>query len=182
MRIEASSGVRGVLFRADTRTPVRFVRWYDAESGEFEAFRMDPEIARARGIPLRSLLYRGRCRLEFVPAQPLDPKPAGRIAPSTPLDEIRREVLKGGELKVRPIVWLPGQRPPECEERLCHRPAEWAVSVEQLVEPERGEDGNLYERAVMVAAHCFCSWHFRNPRQLSTRGVEYELEVKVRPQ
>lgn len=183
MRLDARSGLRGVFVRADTRQPVRFVRWYDDATHEFEAFRCDPEIAKARGIPLSSLLYRGRCRLEFRPAAPLVPAPTGRLATSTPLEEIRREVLKGGEIKVRPILTVPGERRPECDEPLCHRAADYAVAVEQLVEPEKDAEGKLWERAVTVATAVWCAWHYRPPRQISQRGVEYELEnVKVRPQ
>lgn len=181
MRLEAKSGMRGVFLRADTRQPVRFLRWYDTETCKFEAFRCDPEMAKARGIPLTSILYRGRCRLEFIPAQPLDRNPASRIAPSTPMEEIRREVLKGGEVKVRPILIIPGQKRPECDESLCHREADWAVAVEQMVEPEKDADGNQWERAVTVSTSLWCSWHYRPPRQISLRGVESELEVKVRP-
>ena len=181
MRLDSKSGVRGLFLRADTRQPIRFVRWYDTETHEYEAFRCDPAIAKARGIPLRSLLYRGRARLEFQSAKPLDAKPTGRIAPSTPLAEIAPDVLRGRVAK--PIIWLPGFTPPECQEPLCHRPAEWSVGVEQLVEPERGTDGKLWERAVMVDVSVWCSWHFKPPRQISQRGVEVELEnIQARPQ
>lgn len=187
MRIEAKNA-KGVLVNADTGQPIRFARWAEIpddprQPGEFEAFRMDPNIAKARGIPLQSLLYRGRCRLQFMPAQLVSDKPTGRRAPSTPLDEIRREVLRGGEVKVKPVVWLPGVTPPECMEPLCHRAAEWAVSIEQLVEPEKDANGKSWERAVMVDAEFWCSWHFRPPRQISQRGVEVELEnIGARPQ
>lgn len=183
MILKAADGLRGKFFRVDGGQEVRWVRWYDDVTEEWEAFRCDPEIAKERGIPLRSILYRGRCRLKFVPASPIGTaKPKGRVASSTPMDEIRREILKGGEVKVRPLVWMPGMKPIECDEPRCHRPAGWAVAVERLVEPERGPDGRLYERAVIIAAHAFCSWHYRNPVQISQRGVEREIEVGVRPQ
>ena len=180
MILSAKDGLRGTFLRAGSRQPLRFVRWYDDQTHEWEAFRVNPDMAKARGINLQSILYRGRCRLEFIPAVAAGTQ--GRVAPSTPLDEIRAEVLKGGELKVKPIVWVPGTRPPECEERFCHRPAEWSVAVERIVEPERGPEGTLFERAVVVACAAWCSRHYRNPRQISERGVESEIEVGARPQ
>lgn len=186
MRIEAKNA-KGVLVNRDTGQPIRFARWAEIpddpqQPGEFEAFRMDPKVAKGRGMDLHALLYRGRCRLAFLPARLLE-RPMGRVAPSTPLEEIRQEVLKGGELKVKPVVWLPGVVPPECMEPLCHRPAEWAVSIEQLVEPEKDAQGQSWERAVMVDSEFWCSWHFRPPRQISQRGVEVELEnIGARPQ
>lgn len=183
MRLDAkTSGVRGTFRRADNGQPVRWVRWYDDQTQEWEAFRVDPQLAKQRGIPLATLLYRGRCPLVFTPTNPVEAKPLGRQASSTPLEEIRREVLKGGEVKAEPILFVPGMPTPECEEPLCHRPAVWSVAVEQLVEPERGADGKLYERAVTVAAACFCDRHYRNPRQISERGVENEIVVTARPQ
>lgn len=180
MILHAKSGVRGELRDLDTGEIIRFVRWADTETGYYEAFRCDPAVAKTRGIPLASLVYRGRSHLQFTPTAILDPKPSGRRAPSTPLAEIRPEVLRGRT--VRAIVWIPGVLPPECDEALCHRAAEWAVSIEQLVEPELAEDGTLYERAVMVDAGVYCSWHYRAPRQITTRGVEIELDnVKARP-
>lgn len=180
MRLDSRSGLRGTFRRADTKQPVRFVRWYDDQTHEFEAFRIDPQEAKARGINPAALLYRGRAVLEFIPAQPLEKKPTGRIAPSTPLDEIRPEVLRGRT--VTPILIIPGQKRPECDEPKCHREADWSVADEQLVEPERGPDGKLYERAVTVGIRRYCAWHYRNPTQFSVRGVESEVEVAARPQ
>src|SRR5579885_3284833 len=119
MILDSKSGLRGMLVNRDTGQPIRYARWADTETGCYEAFRINPEEARARGINPATLLYRGRARLEFIPAQPLDSKPTGRIAPSTPLAEIRPEVLKGRT--VTPILVIPGMRPPECDEPLCHR-------------------------------------------------------------
>lgn len=180
MILDSQSGLRGVLANAETGQPIRWARWANLETGEYQAFRCDPQIAKERGIPLASLLYRGRCRLKFTPAAPLAAKPPLRIAPSTPLDEIRPEVLRGR--KVTPILYVPGLPPPECDEPLCHRAAQYQVADEQLVEPEKGPDGKLYERAVTVGVRKYCSWHFRNPTQLSIRGVQSEVEVSVRPQ
>lgn len=188
MILDAKSGVRGVLVNRETGQIIRHVRWADIpenpeEMGEFEAFRVNPIFARERGIPLQSILYRGRCRLRFEPARTVDPKPAGRIAPSTPFAEIKREVLKGGEVKATPIVYVPGAPLIECHERYCHRPARWSVATERLVEPERGEDGKLWERAVVVDVLCWCDAHFKNPLQISERGVESEIEVtRARPE
>ena len=185
MILNAKSGIRGELKNADTGRVIRWVRWANIETGEYEAFRISPDVARARHIPLHGLIYRGHCRLVFTPAQVLDSRrPLGRVAPSTPLDEIRREVLKGGEVQVPPaqLLTLPGMPLVECDEPLCHRPAVYAVAIEQIVEPERGRDGRLYERAVTIGSAVFCWRHYRSPRQFSLRGVETEVEVSVRPQ
>lgn len=188
MRLDAKSGVRGVLINRDTGQRITHVRWAEIpdnpeQSGEYEAFRIDPELAKARGIPLVSILYRGRCRMQFTSATILENKPVIHLAPSTPLDEIRHEVLKGGEVKVTSIIYLPGMPIPECEERLCHRPATWSVATERIVEPERGEDGRLYERAVTVLTRVYCDRHYRPPVQISQRGVESEVEItRARPQ
>lgn len=181
MLLKAKDGLRGEFRRADTDQIVRFVRWYDDATNEWEAFRCDPAIAKERGISLRSILYRGRCRLNFKAAVPAAAKPMGRVAPSTPLDEIRRDVLKGGEIQIRRLLWIPGGMP-ECDEPKCHRRAEYGVAREQLVEPERGPDGRLYERAVLVDVGVYCPWHYRYPTQISQRGVESEVEVGTRPQ
>lgn len=183
MILHSKDGLRGTFRRADNGQPVRWVRWYDTETHLWEAFRCDPAVAQMRGIPLRSLLYQGQCELIFTPTAPTPTKPAGRVAPSTPLEEIRREILKGGEIKVKPLVWLAGMKPPECDEPKCHRAAEYSVALERLVEPERGINGLLFERAVTIGAWSFCSWHYRPPRQISERGVETELEnIGARPQ
>jgi len=57
----------GVWFDCETNRPVRWVRWYDDVSGEYEAFRMEPKRAVKSGIPLHSILYRNKSRLRFVP-------------------------------------------------------------------------------------------------------------------
>lgn len=184
MRLDAkTSGVRGEFRRADNGQVIRWVRWYDDVTHVFEAFRYDPQIAGDRGVPLRSILYQGRCELVFRETAVAAPKPSGRIAPATPLAEIKREILKGGEVRATPIVYVPGAPLIECMEPKCHQAAAWSVATERIVEPERGDDGKLYERAIAVDVHCWCNRHYRAPIQISARGVESEVPItRARPQ
>lgn len=180
MRLDARTmPERGTFVNLASGQIVRWVRWHDTDTGEFEAFKTDPVIARELGIPLTRLLYRGRAALRFVPTHRTSGA-SGRLAPSTPLDEIRREVLAGRRM-ARPIIYVAGAPIPECNEPKCHRPARWECIIEQLVEPEKDTAGRLHERAVCLDVTRWCDWHYRPPRQLSERGVESEIEVVARP-
>ena len=70
MRLDSRTGIRGLVFDLDTGQPIRWVRWADTETGEYEAFRSDPAAAKRLGTPLARLVYRGRARLKFVPTHP----------------------------------------------------------------------------------------------------------------
>jgi hypothetical protein len=180
MRLDAKSGVRGLLVNVETGALIRFTLWAEIpddprQPGEYEAWRWPPDECRRRyaaGEQRESLVVRGRCRLRFVPAAPLfAPRPSAREDLAGSLDEARRRVD-------RRLLVLGT----ECSEPLCHRPATWAVSWEQLIEPERDADGNLHERAVCVRRVAYCEAHYRPPRQRSLRGVESEVPVLARPQ
>lgn len=67
-------GAVGVWVDPETRRPVRWVRWYDDQTGEYEAFRSEPKRAAARGVPLRTILYRGKAYLQFVPDPAVPPR------------------------------------------------------------------------------------------------------------
>ena len=196
MRIEAKScPVRVEFRRADTSEAVRWIRWYDTESHEYEAFAADPDAFQQKhaAMPrqlvqqgLRRLVVRGRQQLLTNP--PLEQllailaqaKAAFAPKPSTPLGEIRREILRGQT--VRTIQLDPNGDPPECDEPKCHRKAEYVVvEREQHVEPAVFQSSS-FERAVMLGAKAYCAWHYRAPVQISVRGVESEISVKVRPQ
>jgi hypothetical protein len=178
MRLDAKSGVRGLLIDVDANRPVRWVRWADIpedpnQPGEYEAFRSDPEEARRQGVQLSALVYRGRCRLRFVPAAPrLSGKPTSPRDMIASLDDARRRL-------VQPKLLIPGEL---CQERGCHRLASWKCSDEVEIEPERDADGRQHERAVTVRVHSWCDAHFCLPVFQSVRGVEQEVSVEVRPQ
>lgn len=173
MIVSAASGLRGLVIDLDAGRPVRWCRWADTDTGEYEAFRSDPDEARRLGQPVTPLLYRGRARLRFVPAVTVSPpRPSDPRDLAGSLEEARRRYC-------RPILALPGRG---CEERLCNRLAEYEVSDEVEIEPEIGDGGGAYERAVTVGVRRYCAWHFRGPTFTSMRGVESEVGVATRPQ
>lgn len=174
MRLDSRSGARGVLLNAETGQRIRWVRWADIpedheQQGEYEAFSRDPEEAKARGIPLADIIYRGRCRLRFVPAAPrftCTPTSERDLAGS--LDEARRRLVDQRLL----VLGL------ECDEPGCHRQAQYRVSDEQEIEPQRDAEGHQFERAIAVRARCYCARHYRLPTLTSMRGVQAEVEVE----
>lgn len=159
-------GVLGVFLREDGR-PVRWVRKYDDATHEWEAFRIDPREAEARGIPLRSILYRGRCKLTFRQTG-FAPPPK---APSRPSLAPRR----GG-------VLLPPGSLDECESPKCHRRAVWYTQDTEETEAEKGADGKDYRTVSGRKGHVFCDDCYRLPTHVDARGVENEVQVKVRPE
>lgn len=171
--IDAKSGARGVLIDAATGRPVRWARRADLSTGEFEAFRIDPKEAERLGIPPQENLYRGRTTLRWVPMAPRVPSPPRR-SDCEPLGEARRRLTPRGVL----VASTHG----ECQERGCHARAEYGTMVEQVIDPEPGPDGRLYERAVMTEVRYFCARHYRPPVSVSARGVESEVDTPVRPE
>jgi hypothetical protein len=177
MRLDSKSGVRGVLLNAETGQPIRWAKWAEipddpSQPGEFEAFREEPTAAAARGIPATAILYRGRCRLRFIPAAPrFGTKPSAVRDLVGSLDEARRRVDK------RLLILSD-----ECDEPGCHRWADWQVAHEQLIEPEVDAQGKRHERAVTVKIENWCAKHYRPPVQTNQRGVESEVEVEARPE
>lgn len=178
MRLDSRSGVRGMLFDAETGRPIRWVRWAEVpddpeQQGEFEAFRVDPKEAKARGVPLAEIVYQGRCRLRFVPAAPrfgIKPSDARDMAES--LDDARRRL-------VQPKLLIPGE---ECDEHGCHRLSCWRVSDEVEIEPRTLADGRLAERAITTRVRSYCHMHYRLPTFETIRGVQSEVKVDARPQ
>ena len=177
MRLDSRSGLRGILRNRDTEQIIRFVRWAvipdDPEQpGEFEAFRSEPEAWKALGFPLSEILYRGTARLQFIPAAP-----RYGVRPSSQRD-LDESLTEARARLVEPKLLVPGE---ECMEPDCHRLACWKVSDEVEIEPQRDEDGNLYERAVTTRVRIYCHRHFRLPTCTNTRGVQSEIDVETRP-
>ena len=174
MRLDSRSGARGMLMNLDSGKPIRWVRWADVpetteQEGDYEAFHMNPEQAKQQGIPLSEIIYRGRCRMRFIPAAPaFRSTPTSQRDLSGSLEEARKRL-------VEPKLLVPGE---ECDEPKCHRLSEYRVSDEVEIEPERDSEGRLFERAVTTRVRCYCGAHYRLPRFVNTRGVEREVETE----
>lgn len=68
--VHCDSGVAGVLFDRGTGRAIRFARWFDAETGEYEAIRVASNgVDMACDDDYKVLRYRGKAvgRLELVP-------------------------------------------------------------------------------------------------------------------
>ena len=182
MRLSAHDGLRGEWIDLDTGQKIRRVIWADPDTGEFEAWRFD-ELTCQRlyrvGMPESSLKVRGRKRLQFVPAAP-EPAPVD-LTPRNPQEQIAAicEIAPDYVKDWKPIVPVPGI---ECDEPKCHRLAEYETGDDHEIEPEKTPDGRLCQRAVTVAVHRYCPWHFRPPLHTTLRGVTSEKERIVRPQ
>jgi len=177
----AQDGFRGTVINAVTGQPVRWVRWVNSDTGEFEAFREDPVAAKARGAWLRCLLYRGKARLPLTTiTQALVAHAPGRRA-LTPMEEVReiRTIARDYVADYQPIVAVPGI---ECDQPGCRRLATWQVAHEQEIDPGVMPDGSACERAVTVRVNRWCDRHWHPPTFRSVRGVESEVEVACRPQ
>src|SRR5262245_24316545 len=124
MRLDAKSGVRGMLVNCETGQIIRWVRWAelpdDPEAqGTFEAWRFHPDQCKLRfaaGAAEDELIYQGTCRMRFVPSAPVFKRPtaqrdlAGSLAEARNRVDRRRLILD----KV-------------CDEPGCHARAEWSV-------------------------------------------------------
>jgi len=166
----------------DTGKPIRWVRWADIpesveQQGEFEAFRCNPEEWQGKGLPLSEIIYRGKCRMRFVPAAPkIGSKPTTPRELFDSLDDARKRLVVFVE---PPPILIPGLvQIHECEVRACHKPAYFQVSDEQEIEPQVDENGREYERAIMLMPHWFCARHFRLPTIVSRRGVQSEVKIE----
>lgn len=182
MRLDSRSGLRGLVIDLDTGRPVSLlVIWADIpedprQQGEYEAWRRDPDLARRNGATVPELLalkYRGRARMQFVPAAPVFRPRASEARDLTgSLAEARSRVDQ------RLLVLAE-----ECAEPRCHKLAEYRVCWEQLIEPHTDADGRKHERAVVTRVLSWCSAHYRQPVRTNLRGVQSEVPVEVgRPQ
>ena len=177
MILDCRNGVRGVLVDENGQR-IPLACWADTDTGEFEALRTADGKTPLRGLDGKPILYRGRRpALRFIAAQSAPPPP--RPASAAPLEELRKEVLKGRT--VRRLLVLPGGPRVECDEPKCHREARWQTADQVEVEPEPGPNGELFSRKVITRRHVWCAWHYQAPTTTDQRGVESETEITVRP-
>ena len=179
MRIDAKSGLRGELFDADTGAQIRWCRWADLATGEYEAFRQDPDEAEARGLSLYALVYRGRCRLRFE-----EREREVRLPPRLVLRDGTGDARQAAALRQkyqRVIEKIVSVRGVGCEWPACGRDAEWLTGDLMLLPPE--ESGGLfYRRQALVNRHRYCSRHYRLPRVIAPNGDTIrEVEVLAMP-
>ncbi len=172
MIARAPRPLSGVLVDATTRLPIRWARWHDEKTGEYEAFRIDPNEAKRRGIPLHTILYRGRTKLEFIPDPlpvPIPPQahPQHRQRPSRCLMLADRE----------------------CQEPACHALATWSVADEEELPPvfglfwtPQGMREVWHESARTIGVRYYCEKHCRKPTSVSQRGVQKEFTDVLLPE
>lgn len=182
MRIDSHNGIRGTLYAdfGQGEQPVPAVIWFDAETGEYEAFRVTGqfspfhlgnrrEIVREAGKPVR---YTGKAlKLRFQ-----ENAQEGRIA--TALLVERAEPVQRRE-GVR-IPYDPRKR---CEGYACDRHAAWGVTEERSEEPEE-VGGVKYERAAILKVRYWCDWCYQPPLIKDDRGEVMKVydEIGARPQ
>ena len=154
MRWDAHNvGVVGVWVNTATNEPVRWVRWYDDATHEYEAWRVDPERL-PRGVPPRSLIYRGRAELAFL------------ADVSAPPRATRRQAAPPGR---------------ECDEPQCHREAIWCVADVLDLMPVVAANGQSYRRRAVTGGRFYYDKHWRAPTVTSARGVTNEITEVVQP-
>lgn len=168
--LTASSGARGILKNADTGQPIRWSFWFDLETGEYKAFRMDPKAAKARGIPLPSIVYHGRTRLRWEPTAIVQALPTAPVPAPVVDHSRRRQFARCLALQDRP-----------CQRYGCNRLATWKVADEVLLPPVEA-DGRKFETAETVGVRFYCEHHYKLPKLFDRRGeLIGEQEVKARP-
>ncbi len=176
--MRAPRPLSGVLVDAQTGQAIRWARWHDETTGEYEAFRIDPNEAKRRGIPLHTILYRGRTRLEFIP----DPLP--QVAPIPPRDG-RPEHQQKSQRRERCLMLADR----ECQEPACHALATWSVADEEELPPvfglfwtPQGMREVWHESARTIGVRYYCEKHVRRPTTTNKRGVQKEFTDVLLPE
>ncbi len=157
----------GVFARTGQGESVRFVVWYDDETLEWEAYRVDPDAARRNGLDPRRFLYRGTGRLAFH-RDPLAP-------PRLPVARPGRVTPRGAA----PCLAVPGR---DCEHYSCGRPATYCTTDYEEAAPELGADGSHYRKVRAAGTHWWCHKHYEAPRQVREGDTVRKVEVVTRPQ
>lgn len=167
----AKRGLRGDIIDLDTGEKIRWAIWADTDSGKYERWLADPEVAEKLGLPPPPR-KRGRARLAFIPRDLLPIKPPEEIQEQARPVAVPR---KGGT----PILAIANR---DCQHYACGRMATWKTADEQILSPEQAADGTLYERARLVGVSYWCDWHYRWPNVVHPDGSRDAIQtVKARP-
>lgn len=196
--------MRGRVVDLDTGRLVRKVIWLDEEARELEAYVVDAtgkEVIAcddSGNLAFRTVHLRGRFKLLPPTADP-----------SATSINIRRIVM-GAPSCIKCGNWLTLQGDDLCVkcraadrlqknrmtvERMsspilnsrcasygCARLAEWAVGDEVEVTPEKS-GRMLYDRGATVGQRFYCSFHYKPPRLLDSKGeVIADINLGSRPQ
>lgn len=176
-RIYAKDGVRGTLIDLITRKPIRVPVWFDQETGEYEAFRLDAvgKILHENGKPVR---YRGKTKLQFIPSYTDNQKFIEKVAPDKFVGTPKSVIPITKREKLYPLLQL------RCEAYGCDRIAAWSVSDEVPSSPVV-QGNRKYETGITIARRYYCSWHYQPPRLLDAKGDVISVDEDacgVRPQ
>lgn len=176
MRVYAKDKVRGKLIDLNTNKPIARAIWFDTETGEYEAFRLDPHspdgILRIDGVPQK---YQNRTRLHFVPAIKVEPV----LKEEKPYQSKRKR--KGAvPIGVNPLLedFYP------CQHYGCTRTANWLVGDEIELNPIL-VNGTWWSRGQTVEIRAYCAFHYEPPKLLDHKGDVvkiFEDAGGVRPQ
>lgn len=169
MLLRAKDGLRGRFRHRGTGEFVRYVRWYDEETGEYEAFRRNPDTGCREK-------YRGRAPLQFIP-NPVATADA-TLTEAVPEDESQYPTRRVSARRL--LKWLFEDR--DCEHYGCIHKAEWRTAdevhlppVEKLetIPPLLAADGTVlvparqklrrFERGKVVRSHYWCHQHYQRP-------------------
>lgn len=168
--------LNGVLVDCQTGAAIRWARWHDEKTGEYEAFTIDPKEAKKRGIPLHTILYRGRTKLDFIP----DPLPT---LPTTSRED--RPQQKHRPQRRERCLMLADR---ECQEPKCHALATWSIADEEELPPvfglfwtPQGMRRVWHERARTIGVRYYCAAHVRRPTSINQRGVKKEFADVLLP-
>ena len=201
MRLYATQGVRGKVIDLDTGREVRKVIWLDLDCGELEAYQTDILGDEIKDVWGRKLTYRAKGRFSFIPWQgelfsrnvgtsPITPTAQGAPYCSmcgSPLTLPGDDLCISCRTKQRVQRWRPKVErltTPLLDKKCCNcsRLAVWSVADEVEASPQKlGK--RLFERGATVGQRFYCSFCYKPPRLLDTKGEEIrELDTMgVRP-
>lgn len=175
MRLHAKDGVRGELFDLNFLPPkrIRKVIWYDVDTGEYEALKVDDFGRTVRDQEGECITYRGTGRLKFFPATipPVgtDSHPFSPPAEAPPVKQkVKRDRI--------PLFtkW--------CK---CGRVANWSVA-DEIELPPVVVDGKRYAQGKVVARRHYCDFCYQAPRLIHPETGDtlkkFEEAGGVRPQ
>ena len=161
----------GTLVNVDSGEKIPYAFWADIQDDPKRAGRFGAYVLGIDGFPLTPRRrYYGRCRLRFDLAKTGTPTQQGVLGTSPPRPVPRRGV---------PVLMLK-DRP--CQHYGCIRLASWMTSEEEEMPVEVDRFGRRFERARMLRARFWCSWHYEWPTLRHSDGeIEKNTLVKARP-